>query len=147
MNLTIDKISIEDCYAILKPYQQRIIKELVTKYGEEGAAERWINSKGAGNTVTFGGLQQENPQQDDYWSRLKVEFDKFLCGHPDYEVEREKLVGTGKAIGLASVAGISSWLGPLIGVSPVLLVPSIALLLTTTSKMGINAYCSVKTFE
>lgn len=147
MSLEIDNITLENCYSILKPYQRRMVEMLVEKYGIEGAAEQWLIAKGPCQTSTFGGVAQDNNQQNDYWTRFRYEFDKLLCGHADYEIEREKFVGTSKTIGLAGITAISTWIGPLIGLSPVLLVPSIALLLTTVSKMGIKAYCSVKSFD
>ncbi|MBJ2189722.1 MULTISPECIES: hypothetical protein [Duncaniella] len=147
MTLEIENITLEDCYSILKPYQRRIVEKLVEKYGIEGAAEKWLLAKGPCQTSTFGGVTQDDKQQNDYWSRFRYEFDKLLCGHQDYEIEREKFVGTSKTIGLAGITAISTWIGPLIGLSPVLLVPSVALLLTTISKMGIKAYCSIKSFE
>lgn len=147
MSIEIDNITLEDCYSILKPYQRRIVEMLVDKYGVEGAAEQWILAKGPCQTSTFGGVPHDDKQQNDYWTRFKDEFDKLLCGHQDYEIEREKFVSNSKTIGLAGITAISTWIGPLIGLSPVLFVPSIALLLTTVSKMGIKAYCSVKTFD
>lgn len=147
MSLSIEKITTEECYASLKPYQRAIIEKLVAKYGEEGAAEQWLTSRGPCQTSTFGGSPQEQTQPLSYWSRFKTEFDKFICGHSDYDKEREKFISTGKPLGLAGVTGISTWLGPLIGISPVLLVPAIALLLTATSKMGVKAYCATKSFE
>ncbi|MDE6650722.1 MAG: hypothetical protein K2K45_12420 [Muribaculaceae bacterium] len=147
MSLSIQPITIEECFASLKPYQRGIIEKLVAKYGEEGAAEQWITSQGPCQTSTFGGSPQEQSHAPSYWSRFKAEFDKFICGHPDYDKEREKFVSTSKPLGLAGVTGISTWLGPLIGMSPVLLVPAIALLLTATSKMGVKAYCATKSFE
>lgn len=147
MSLSIETISIEECYASLRPYQRILIEKLVTLYGEEGAAEQWLISRGPCHTSTFGGSPQEQTHSVNYWSRFKVEFDKFICGHPDYDNEREKFITTGKPLGLAGVTGISTWLGPLLGMSPVLLVPSIALLLTATSKMGIKAYCATKSFD
>lgn len=147
MSIEIDNITLEECYSILKPYQRRIVEMLVDKYGVEGAAEQWILAKGPCQTSTFGGERHYDKQQNDYWTRFKYEFDKLLCGHQDYEIEREKFVNTSKTIGLAGITAISTWIGPLIGLSPVLLVPSIALLLTTVSKMGIKAYCSVKSFD
>lgn len=147
MSILIEPITIEDCYASLKPYQRLTIEKLVSKYGEEGAAEQWLTARGPCQTSIFGGSPQEQTQTMSYWSRLKNEFDKFICGHPDYDKEREKFVTTSKPLGLAGVTGLSTLLGPLIGMSPVLLVPSIALLLTSASKMGVKAYCATKSFD
>lgn len=52
----------------------------------------------------------------------------------------------GKSIGLGSVTALSNWLSPIIGMTPAILVPAIILILHTTSKMGVKAYCSTKHF-
>lgn len=147
MSLSIEPIAIEDCIASFKPYQRKLIENLVAKYGAEGAAEQWLTSRGPCQTSTFGGTPQEQNQTPNYWSRFKEQFDKFICGHPDYDKERAAFISTGKPLGLAGVTGIATWLGPIIGMSPIILAPAVALLLTVTSKMGVKAYCVTKSFE
>lgn len=142
--IEIDALSLSDWYTCLKPYQKNAIEQLVAKYGEERAAEEWLMARGPIQTATFGGAQTSNSES--YWNRLKDEFDKLICGHPDYENEQKKFISASKTIGLGSVTALSTWLSPIVCLSPAILVPAIILLLHTTSKMGIKAYCSTKHF-
>ncbi len=69
-----------------------------------------------------------------------------VYGMQDYEKEKKKVLASGKSIGLGSVTALSNWLSPIIGMTPAILVPAIILILHTTSKMGVKAYCSTKHF-
>ena len=86
--IEIDDLSLNEWYACLKPYQKVVIEQLVSKYGEEKAAEEWLTARGPIQTATFGGSQTNTTDAQSYWSRLKDEFDKLICGHPDYENKR-----------------------------------------------------------
>ena len=44
--IEIENIPLEDWLKPLKPYQRNTIEQLVAKYGEEKAAEEWINARG-----------------------------------------------------------------------------------------------------
>ncbi len=145
--IEIDNLSLNEWYTCLKPYQKATIEQLVAKYGEEKAAEEWLNARGPMQTATFGGAQVEPGNTPNYWNRLRTEIDKFICGHPDYEKEQENFLAAGKSIGLGSVTALASWLSPIIGMSPTILVPVIILILHTMSKMGVKAYCSTKSFD
>lgn len=144
--IEIDKLSLEEWYNCIKPYQKRVIEQLVANYGEEKASEEWLTARGPIQTVTFGGSQSNTVDSPKYWSRLKDEFDKLICGHPDYEKEQKKILAAGKTIGIGSVTALANWLSPIVGMSPPILVPSIILILHTTSKMGVKAYCSTKRY-
>lgn len=143
--IEIESLSLDEWYTCLKPYQKNIIEQLVAKYGEERAAEEWLTARGPIQTATFGGAVSNNT--DNYWNRFKLEMDKLICGHPNYENERKKFSSAGKSLGLGAVTALSTWLSPIVSVSSAILVPSIILVLHTTSKMGINAYCSTKNFS
>ena len=94
--IEIDDLSLNEWYACLKPYQKVVIEQLVSKYGEEKAAEEWLTARGPIQTATFGGSQTNTAEAQNYWSRLKDEFDKLICGHPDYEKEQKKFLAAGK---------------------------------------------------
>ncbi len=147
----IEVFSLEEMYASLPHYQATTIRTLVEKYGEEKAAEMWLESMGPKQTQHFGGSSTELVSQSgktvSFWKRCKTEFDKLICGHKDWEKEYEEYVNYGKAISIATATGIAGVLSPVIGVTTVILIPAIELLLRTVSKMGINAYCSNKDFE
>ena len=142
--MEIENLTLDEWYTCLKPYQKNMIEQLVSKHGEEKAAEEWFIARGPVQTVTFGGTQANAAEATKYWTRLKDEFDKLICGHPDYEKEQKKILTAGKAIGLSSVTALANWLSSVIGMSPSILVPTVVLILHTTSKMGVNAYCSTK---
>ena len=75
--IEIENIPLEDWLKPLKPYQRNTIEQLVAKYGEEKAAEEWINARGPMQTVTFGGVAEDFNNKKNYWNRLRNEFDKF----------------------------------------------------------------------
>lgn len=70
--IEIDDLSLNEWYACLKPYQKVVIEQLVSKYGEEKAAEEWLTARGPIQTATFGGSQTNTAEAQNYWSRLKV---------------------------------------------------------------------------
>lgn len=145
--IEIENIPLEDWLKPLKPYQRNFIKQLVAKYGEEKAAEEWINARGPMQTVTFGGVTEDINNKRNYWNRLRNEFDKLICGHADYQKEHDKFVNAGKPIGLGAVTYIADWIAPAVGMSTAILIPAIALVLSTTAKMGVKAYCATKQFN
>ena len=145
--IEIENIPLEDWLKPLKPYQRNFIKQLVAKYGEEKAAEEWINARGPMQTVTFGGVTEDINNKKNYWNKLRNEFDKLICGHADYQNEHDKFVNAGKPIGLGAVTYIADWIAPAVGMSTAILIPAIALVLSTTAKMGVKAYCVTKQFN
>lgn len=145
--IEIDNLSLDEWFQCLKPYQRVVIEQLVSKYGEERGAQEWINARGPIQTATFGGDKNQSKETPNYWERLKTEIDKFICGHPDYKEEQSKFLAAGKTIGIGGVTAFANWLSPIIGMAPPILVPPIALILYTISKMGTKAYCSTKVFD
>lgn len=143
--IEIENIPLEDWLKPLKPYQRNFIKQLVAKYGEEKAAEEWINARGPMQTVTFGGVTEDINNKKNYWNRLRNEFDKLICGHADYQNEHDKFVNAGKPIGLGAVTYIADWIAPAVGMSTAILIPAIALVLSTTAKMGVKGF--IRHFE
>lgn len=145
--IEIENIPLEDWLKPLKPYQRNFIEQLVAIYGEEKAAEEWINARGPMQTVTFGGVTEDTNNKKNYWNRFRNEFDKLICGHTDYQDEHDKFVAAGKPIGLGAVAYIADWIAPAVGISTAILIPAIALILNITAKMGVKAYCATKQFN
>ncbi len=135
----IDNIKLVEWLNELKPYQKNSISVLIDKFGEEKAAEIWITSNGPSNNVPFGGTPQSSQP---FYDRFKLEFQKFICGHPDYEGYRKKLGAESPVIKTLYISMISSAIGATIGFSATLLAPAVAILLSTVGQMGLNAYCS-----
>ena len=140
--IEIDNISLDEWYTCVKPYQQTILRQLVSQFGEERAAEEWLTAKGPMQTATFGGSQSNEADTENYWNRLKEELDKFICGHTDYEKEQKKFLAVGKGVGIGAVSGIATWLSPIIGLAQPIILPALILLLHTASKIGVKAYCN-----
>jgi hypothetical protein len=135
----IENIKLTEWLDELKPYQKISINVLIDQFGEEKAAEIWITSNGPSNNVPFGGDSQSSQP---FFDRFKFEFQKFVCGHPDYEIYRKKLGVESPVIKTLYISMISSGIGATIGFSATLLAPAVAILLSTVGQMGLNAYCT-----
>lgn len=143
-----DIYTLEEIYASLPSYQATAIKQLVERYGEEKAAEFWLDNVGPKQTSHFGGdgtsLVSQSPS---FWNRCKTELDKLICGHSTWEEEHKKYLTAGKAITIGSATAIATALAPVVGLSVVVLTPAVELLLHSIGKIGFRAYCANKTFE
>jgi hypothetical protein len=135
----VENIKLEEWLNELKPYQKNSINILIQQCGQEKAAEIWITSNGPLNNVPFGGVSQ-NTQP--FFDRFKHEFQKFICGHPDYDSYRKKLGAETPVVKTLYISMISSAIGATIGFSATLLAPAVAILLSTVGQMGLNAYCA-----
>lgn len=144
--MVVETLSQDVWFSILKPYQRKYIEQLVQTYGEEKTAEIWLTSGGALQTARFGGENDSLGDRKDYWRRFKIEFDKFICGHPDYSEVRNKVSQQAGSIGLIAIPIISSEIAASVGISHVIIVPAVVLLLNVASKVGVRAYCANKRF-
>lgn len=144
--MEVETLSQDEWFSILKPYQRKYIEQLVQTYGEETTAEIWLTSVGPLQTARFGGENDSHGDRKDYWRRFKIEFDKFICGHPDYSEARKKASQQAGSIGLIAIPIISSEIAASVGISHVIIVPAVVLLLDVASKVGVRAYCANKRF-
>lgn len=120
--IEIENIRLQEWLNELKPYQINSINLLVQQYGHEKAAEIWITSNGPLNTIPFGGVSQNSQT---FFERFKYEFNKFICGHPDYENYRKKLGAEVPIVRTIYLSVISSAIGATIGFSATLLAPAV----------------------
>lgn len=141
--MEIPNYELDEWLSILKPYQRDIMTQLVSEYGEEKAIEKWLSASGPTSTVKFGGDGNTKPFLD----RYKIEINKLICGHPDYENERGEFNKENGKLKTVIVSSISSLIGSKLGVAATVLAPVIVLTLYTVGKMGVNAYCSCVSFE
>lgn len=141
--MEIQDCELDDWLSVLKPYQRDIISQLVSKYGEEKAIEKWITASGPISMVKFGGDGNKKPFLD----RYKNEFNKFICGHPDYNDERLVLNQKSETLRTTMVSTISSLIGVKLGIAGAILAPVIVLSLHIAGKMGVKAYCSGLSFN
>ncbi|MFD2599360.1 hypothetical protein ACFSQ3_10375 [Sphingobacterium corticis] len=135
----IQDISLEDWLSELKAYQKKSIEQLVDEFGEEEAMGKWLSANGPKDNVPFGGIQTNDSKP--FLDKFKTEFKKFVCNHPDYEEEREKLNIESPISKAIWISIISAALGATLGFAATLLAPVVAIMLSIIGKMGINAFC------
>ncbi len=143
--MKIDNIDLDGWISELKPYQISTIKSLVNNYGEEEAINKWLLARGPLQTATFGG--DPIAKDSSYSERFKKELAKFICGHPDYDSLRENIKSKGDTVNKFTIPLISAAIGDQMGLTQGLLVPVVAVALSTISKISINAYCANKSFD
>ncbi|MFJ7371948.1 hypothetical protein ACIQV0_01160 [Lysinibacillus capsici] len=141
----IDKIiNIEDMewVSTLPNYQQETVKNLLYNQTPEEAAIVWLTST-TQNTSPFSAKKTDSSS---YFTAIKNEFNKLLCGNPEYEEERKEINGI-----LASennktllVSSISALIGVKVGLVASFVAPVTVFILMTVSKMSINAWCEMQ---
>jgi hypothetical protein len=140
---TIDElfaIASETWLDALPMYQQKIITQLLSEgLSPEDAATRWLSAS-IKDTFPFGGVRGGKP----FLERVVDELEAFLCGDTKYETERAKLLAEAKPTQLFVVSVISLAIAPIVGASAVFLAPAISLLLITVTKLGLNAWCTMR---
>lgn len=119
------------------------LKGMVEKYGDLQVAEMIVNQfedrqKPVGNTdvIEF---------QTNYhmcWKKLKIEFDKLVCGQKPYEKENQEYYVLGKFFSLATASSMAHSISPIVGIPHNILTPTIVLMLHSVLKMGRNVYCN-----
>lgn len=137
--IELPKISLEEALGQLKPYQKDTMLELISNFGEEGAAEQWISAKGPSGLEKFGG---ERNKSKSFWQNIRIEFNLLLCGDEKYTDIRTQInqaisKHSKTIIGIASTAIAAS-----LGVQAALIAPVIAILIYLSAKIGVNAWCA-----
>ena len=122
----------------LKPYQRSILQVFLQDASPEEAAEKWLESTGSPNIISFGGNRDSKP----FWDRFKCEFRKFICDDDSYVEEKRALNEESTVSMILLVSMISAAIGATIGFAATLLAPAVTLLLCTVGKMGRNAFCA-----
>lgn len=129
----------------LKPYQRKIITQLLIKQNNDiqKVAESWLTISGSPSIIAFGGIKTSTP----FWQNFRNEFYSFLCDDSKYIDIKKSLAEeapVGKALLISSISGA---IGATLGFSAALLTPVVALLLYLVAKMGMNAYCKTNQLE
>lgn len=122
----------------LKPYQKNSITSLVAKYGEKETVKIWLAANGPSDTQKFGGEGDDNKQS--LYDHFILELKLLICGDKKYEKDRDKLLTDIISPSIACI--ISGILAPVLGVTPVILVPVVVIIISIISKMGLNAWCA-----
>lgn len=136
--MDIPNLELNEWLKELKPYQKEIMEQLIEKFGEDGAIEKWLLANGPSNTIKFGGDKTCKPFLD----RFKEEFTKFICGHEDYLKEQTQLAEQGEVTRTMLVGSISGLIGSKLGVATTVIAPVVVISLFTLGKIGRKAYCS-----
>lgn len=144
---TLEKLIVGDeeaWIAALEPYQADHIRSL-RKQGRtpEEAAEVWLTIQGPSNTFPFGG-DPTRRFRSLFYDRLLKEVEEFICGAERYQVDREKLLGELKPTHAYVISSISVAVAPVLGAAAPLIAPAIALVLYTTARLGVNAWCATR---
>jgi hypothetical protein len=139
--MEIPNIDLGEWADTLKPYQRELVLTLVEKYGEEGAIQHWLAANGPGDIARFGGIGKTS---EPFMERFKQEFDKFICGHPDYQEDQKQFDQQGQNTKKVLVSAISGAIGAKLGIVGTIIAPVVVISLFTIGKIGRNAYCAGK---
>lgn len=112
---------------------------LISGNTEEDIARQWLSVVGPGSTTGFG----TGSGLGDFYSNVKAEFVRFVCGCDGCEKERSEALkiwnGSGK---MALVSFVAGFIATNLGLAAVALIPVVALLFNLVAKVGVNAFCS-----
>jgi hypothetical protein len=127
----------------LAPFQRTLVDQLIASGKTyDQAAEAWLTASPA-NTAPFGAMLTPD-KRNLFKEKLVLEIENFLCGAPEYEKERNGLLGEKSAARTYVVSAIAVALAPSLGVSAPFLSPAIALILASFGKITLNAWCAAR---
>ena len=120
------------------------LKGMVEKYGDLKVAEMIVDQyedsqKQSGNADVIGFQVVSHT----FWGKVKSEFDKLVCGQSPYSKESQDLQSLGKFFSLATASSMAMTISQVVAIPVYILTPTIALMLHSVLKMGINAYCEM----
>ena len=145
MDFELESYDINVLNISLKPYQVQIIDDLLKNSTVEEAIEKFLTANGPTDTIQFGGIGDKKDKHP-FIESFKNEFDKFICGDPEYENYYPKVKeGTGIPM-QAIISGISAAIGAKMGINAAMISPVIVLSLSLLGTMGRKAYCKMKGF-
>ena len=142
-NITIDEI-----YAALPADDASRLRALVEQYGEEKAAEEWINTLPEDQiplTQFSGGIGDEEDLT--FAQAIRREIDYFICGHPKYADLRKQAQSKGTTATFYVGATVAAALGSVFGVTTAAILPTVLLLFHVAGKITLNAYCRNYNFK
>ncbi|MFE8064677.1 hypothetical protein [Priestia aryabhattai] len=131
----------------LDNYEKEIVIELLeasSSYQE--AASIWLEAS-TDTTSPFG--TDNVGGQKKYFNRLQDHVRKLLCGDAAYENERKEVTELVKRnVPKESVIStISALIGAKMGLAATFLAPAIVIIFMIISKVSLNAWCEMKTFQ
>lgn len=128
----------------LPSYQAEHIRALLKKgLSPEQVAIVWLTVQGPANTFPFGG-DSNRSLRSLFYEKLLREVEDYICGAERYGADRAKLLGELKPTHAYLISTISVAVSPVLGAAAPLLAPAIAMILYTTARIGINAWCAAR---
>lgn len=126
----------------LPAYQRNTINTLAAQgKSYEEIATAWLSANGPANTFPFGTEKGHTI----FFEKLVDEIEKFLCGVEDhYSEDRKKLLTSGETTKTFFISIISQAIGSVLHTSIPFIAPVVALTLITVTKIGRNAWCSMR---
>lgn len=122
-------------------YQRTSVEQLLGQgKSPEEVAQLWLSTPGFSNTSPYGSQRFAAV----FYDKLLEELEQLICDDPKYAEDRKRILQQAAAAKTVIVASIATVIAPHLGVSAVLIVPSIALILHVTSGMGTNAWCAAR---
>ena len=123
-------------------FQAEIIKTFLasTSHDYLVSADNWLNASTA-NTAKFGG---EPNKAKIYRDKLLEELEKFLCGDQQYEDDRKKIAESTDKSQKYIIGVMSAAIGKTLGAAGPFIAPVIVLLILSSGKMAINAWCEMR---
>lgn len=138
--LAADK-GLDDWLAALPAYQRSVVSEMLKTSEPASVAIAWLNASGQTDTAPFGTVRLGASL---FYQKLLEQLRELLCGSSsEYESERGQLAIGAKAGQATVVTLISGTVAPVVGVSPVLLAPAVALTLFVIAKAGRETACEM----
>tara|TARA_Y100000588_G_scaffold124900_1_gene136821 strand:- start:4705 stop:5127 length:423 start_codon:yes stop_codon:yes gene_type:complete len=136
-------IKVDELDNALEDYQKTLIQNLIDNGASYEEAANTYLSVNADSTSPFGTINSDK----DFFSEVKKQFHKLLCGHSDYEEERKEILGGVSEIGSGVTTAIATWIGATFGVAMAIVLPVVVLLLKLAAKIGLNAWCETTSIE
>ncbi len=130
-----------DYLEALPIYQRNTIEKLLENgLDYEAAANVWLSANGPANTFPFGAEVKKNS----FVEKLKDEVGALMCNEEKYVEERKEIIAKCKGAGSAIITIITAYLAPIVGATPALILPAVALIFNVISKIGVNAWCACR---
>lgn len=124
----------------LPTYQKKIINALYEKHNNyEDVAQAWLSAS-LTSTAPFGTEKKKNI----LFEKFLDEIEAFFSGDEKYEQERLSILGEKGAVQTYVISSISIALAPYFQTSSVFLAPVVSITLFSITKMGINAWLSMR---
>jgi hypothetical protein len=122
----------------IPPYLAPTISELLTSNPPEGVAEILLSKGGAENNSILG----SHPVGSGLYQNVLRELTNLICGDNEYSAIRNEAAKVWNDRKSTIVAVFAGAIGAKIGLAAAAIAPSVALLLSMVTKIGVNAWCA-----